>query len=87
MKVTTKTLKGWANNSDFLFSENSKNDKFLIEFKELKKNLLKKGFKELNTSFDSLRDKKASQKIIIKAWFWGGSWSNPKKKQYTVFYK
>ena len=87
MKITSKTLKGYANNSDLLFSENSKNDTFLTQLNTLKKELLKKGFKELNTAFDTLKGKNANEKIIVKAWYWNGSWSDPKKQQYTVFYK
>jgi len=87
MITKTKTLKGWANNSDLFFSKNVKNKTFLIQFNELKKQLLKKGYKELNTSFDTLKGKKASEKIIIKGWYWLGSWNDPKKQTYSVFYK
>ena len=87
MKIKTKTLKGWANNSDLFFSENSTNETFTTQFEKLKKDLLKKGYKQLNISFDDLRGKRASTKIIIKGWYWLGSWSDPKKKQYAVFYK
>ena len=87
MKVRTKTLKGWANNSDYFFSQNSTNETFKSQFNQLKKELTSKGFKELNTAFSTLRGKGATEKIIVKGWYWLGSWSDPKKKQFTVFYK
>lgn len=87
MKIKTITLKGWANNSDLLFSKNVKNKTFLNQFNELKKELLKKGFKELNITFDTLRGKNASEKIVVKGWYWLGSWNDPKKQTYSVFFK
>jgi hypothetical protein len=87
MKTKTKTLKGWANNSDLFFSQNTTNESFLTRFKDLKKDLEQKGYKELNTSFATLKNKSASEKIIVKAWYWLGSWNDPKVKQYAVFYK
>ena len=50
MKTTTKTLKGWANKSDYLFSQNSENKTFSANLESYKKNHLK-GFKKLKSHF------------------------------------
>ena len=85
MKVRTKTLKGWANNSDYFFSQNSKNDTFLKNLKEYEKTNLK-GFKRLKFN-QTLRGKEAKEKVIIKAYYWRGSWNDPAKETYCTYYK
>lgn len=87
MKTKQITLKGWANNSDLMCSENSTNSKFLAQFLPLQDELLEKGFKRLNLAFDNLRGKNATEKVIIKGWYWRGAWSDPSKETYAVFYK
>lgn len=85
MKTTTKTLKGWANKSDYLFSQNSENKTFSANLESYKKNHLK-GFKKLQT-WETLKGKQATEKAIIKGWHWRGSWSSPTKETVCVFYK
>jgi len=85
MKTTTKTIKGWANNSMLTFSENTTNDTFLNSLdKFIQENL--KGFKRLGLG-ETLRGKNATEKVIIKGWYWHGSWSDPTKETFAVFYK
>lgn len=86
MKTTQKTIKGWVNDSDYLTSSNVRSNNFrenLAKFKES----LGEGWKQLNTAFDSLRDKGASEVIVIKGWYWRGCWSDPTKEIVTKFYR
>lgn len=46
-----------------------------------------RGFKQLNTAFDTLRGKDATEKIVIKGRFWRGSWADPTLETVAVFYK
>jgi hypothetical protein len=85
MKVTTKTIKGWANNSYLFFSENTTNDLFKKNLSSyVKENL--QGYKELKPH-ETLRDKNATHKVIIKGWYWRGSWNDPKRQTVTVYFK
>lgn len=86
MKTTVKTIKGWANNSNLIFNQNTNNDTFQSNLeKYIDKNL--KGYIQLNTSFDTLRGKNAKHKVIIKGYYWRGAWANATKETVTVFYK
>lgn len=87
MQVKVKTLKGWANKSGYLFSENTENQYFLSNFQKFKDELLNEGYKQLNTAFYTLRGKNATEKVIIKGWYWMGGWSDNKKQTFAVFYK
>jgi hypothetical protein len=73
MKTTIKTIKGFANSQMF--------EKNLNEFI----NSLN-GFKELSC-FETLKSKKASEKVVIKAWYFRGEWSDPTKETFRVYYK
>jgi hypothetical protein len=73
MKTRVKTIKGFANSETF--------EKNLNEFI----NSLN-GFKEL-TCFETLKSKKASEKVVIKAWYWHGEWSDPTKEIYAIYYR
>jgi len=85
MKVKTKTIKGWASDTNYMFSQNVRGDTFSKNLaKYVKENL--RGFKRLK-SFQYLKGKNASEKVIIKAWYWRGNWSDPIKKTYCIFYK
>jgi hypothetical protein len=88
MKATVKTIKGYINNSDLMFSENSNNNLFLNNLEKyiIENDLLSKGFKKLS-SFQTLRDKQAKEKIIIKGYYWRGSWSDPSKETYCTYYR
>lgn len=80
--IKVKVIKGWANNSDYLFSQNSENTSFKKELEKYKKEnnlveysqLFKGGFYSKKFS-----DKK---RVIIKGWYWRGSWSSPTKETY-----
>lgn len=74
MTTKTKTIRGWANSTTFL--------KNLNEYKE--KNL--QGFKRLSC-FETLKNKKATEKVIIYGCYWMGEWADPQKKVYATFYK
>lgn len=87
MKTKTKTIRGWANKSDLLFSQNSGNIIFTENFRELESRLIKDGYKQLNIAFDTLRGKNATAKVVVKGWHWRGSWSDPTKEIYAIFYK
>jgi len=85
MKVRTKTIKGWVNNSSFLFGENSGSKVFDVNLRKyIRKHL--KGYKKLDF-FDTLKGKNATEKVIIKGWAWRGSWSDPTLEKIIVFYK
>lgn len=87
MKTTQITLKGWANNSDLMFSENSTNEYFMAQFNRLESELIANGFKRLKLPWQDLRGKNATEKIVVKGWYWRGSWSDPSKEVYAIFYK
>ena len=85
MKVTSVLIKGWANSTALLFSPNTKADVFNENLnKYINENL--KGFNEL-ASWDTLRGKNASHKVLIKGKYWRGSWNEPTTEVVTIFYK
>jgi hypothetical protein len=88
MKITVKTIKGYINNSDLLYSENSNNNLFLNNLEKyiIENDLFNKGFKKLS-SFQTLRDKQAKEKIIIKGYYWRGSWAGASKETYCIYYR
>ena len=83
-KTKTVTLKGWANKSDLIFSQNSDNSIFNKNLQDFLKTL--KGYKKLST-FDTLRGKEYKEKIIIRGWYWRGSWADPTKETVLTLYK
>jgi hypothetical protein len=89
MKVTVKTIKGWANNTDYIASPNTTNNTFLENLDNYVKEqkLYERGFKTLNTAFYTLRGVQATEKIVIKGRYWAGAWSDSYKQTFTVFYK
>ena len=76
MKTTQITLKGWANN-----------EYFMAQFNWLEGELITNGFKRINTAFETLRGKNATEKIVVKGWYWRRSWSDKSKEVYAIFYK
>ena len=88
MKTTIKTFKVWASETHFLFSQNIEPKQLNEGHKKVRKwieeNL--KGYKRLNSS-DTLRGKRAKEKVVLKAWQWNGSWADPSRKVIAVFYK
>ena len=86
MKTTKKTIKGWAAKTHYFAGSNVK-DTSLFEknFKEYADNHLN-GFKRLQ-SYETLRGKQATEKVIIYGWYWRGAWSDPRKEITYIFYK
>ena len=76
--IYTKTIKGWANDSSLLFSQNSKKSAFIKNLEKFKKD---HNLKEITTGFYSAAnsDKK---RYIIKGWYWRGCWADPTKETY-----
>ena len=72
MKTTTKTLKGWVNDSNYFASSNVESNLFRKNLEKFREQL-GDGWKQLNTAFDTLRGKGASEVIVIKGWYWRGS--------------
>lgn len=85
MKTRVKTIKGFANNSAYLFSQNSDKLSFESNLKKFIDSELM-GYQELRT-WDDLRGKKAKEKVIIKGYYWRGSWSDATKETVKIFYK
>jgi hypothetical protein len=85
MNTKTVMLKGWANNSDFLFNENVKNNMFAENLKNYVESNLK-GYNKLST-FDTLKGKQATEKVVIKGKYWRGNWSSPTMEVVAIFYK
>lgn len=77
MKTKQITLKGFAN---------VLNDKFIFQFRQLEKQLIESGYNKL-TFNHNLHGKKATEKIIVKAWYFRGNWNNKSLEQYNIFYK
>lgn len=82
MSIKIKTLKGWANNSDFIFSQNSTNKTFKNELEKYKKeNNLIEYSQTFKGGFYSKKNQNR-KRVIIKGWYWRGSWSDPTKEIY-----
>lgn len=82
MNIKVKTIKGWANDSNLLFSKNSNSSYFKEQLEKYKKenNLI-----EYNQHFKGgFFSKKYNnvKRVIIKGWYWRGSWSDPTKETY-----
>lgn len=77
MKTKQITLKGFAN---------VLNDKFIFQFRQLEKQLIESGYNKLPFNHN-LHGKKATEKIIIKAWYFRGNWNDKSLEQYNIFYK
>ena len=85
MKVTSKTIRGYVNDSTYLFSENSTSSKFDRNLDEYVSKHLS-GY-TLLPSWDTLRGKEVSHKVVIKGYWWRGSWSDPSKGVVCVYYR
>lgn len=79
--IKIKTIKGFANDSAFICSPNTKKSKFIKNLEKFKKENNLKEYSCFKSGFFSqkLKDKK---RYIIKAWYWRGSWSSPTKETY-----
>jgi hypothetical protein len=82
MKTRQITIKQFANSSP-----KCEHTLFQKEFFRIEGDLKSEGYKELNTAFDTLRGKNATEKIIIKAKYWAGNWSDITTRIFTIFYK
>jgi hypothetical protein len=87
METKQITLKNWANNTNYIGSQNVTDKSFLSEFETLKNKMQQSGYKQLNIAFDTLHGRNALRKVIVYAWYWRGNWSDATKGIYTVFYK
>lgn len=85
MKTKVKTIKGWALNTCFMFSENVTNTLFKANLEKYASENLQ-GYKRLSVS-DSLKGKIVTNKVIIKGWCWQGNWSNAVKRTVAIYYK
>ena len=74
MKIKVKTINGYVGSETF--------NKNLNDF--VKSEL--SGFKELSC-FESLHNKKATEKVIIKVYRWRGEWTGYKKENYSIYYR
>ena len=86
MKITTKTIKGWAFKTDLMFSPNITD---VSNFETNLKNYIKthlQGYTRL-PSYLTLHGRNANHKVIIKAWRWHGEWADPSNEVYAIYYK
>lgn len=87
-KVIKRTLKNWANTTNFIFgSPNTNGNRATEELRRMIKEHFPK-FVEINP-WDTFRDVPESygcDKLIVRAWYWRGSWSDPTKEVYARFY-
>ena len=82
--IKTKTIRGYANCSDLLFSQNSSNVNFRNNLnKFIKDNNLKEYPQLFKGGFYSKKNEN-KKRYIIKGWYWRGCWSDPTKE--TVCY-
>ena len=74
MKIKVKTINGYVGSETFNKNLNNYVKSELKDFKEL-------------TCFETLKGKKATEKVVIKAWYFRGEWSDPTKETFRVYYK
>lgn len=79
------TLKGWVNDTGYLFSQNVRG------FKRAKDQVAKlisenEGYKE-KPEFGEPSDYRGSDKIRVYGWYWRGNWCDPEKKLFAILYK
>lgn len=86
MKIIRKTLKGWANVTNYMSSENVTNTVFANNLTAERDRLLSLGYKELKLN-ETLRGKCATEKIEIRGRYWRGNWSDSDNAVVTTFYK
>lgn len=72
MKTQTKTVSGFANGTNNL--------------PEICDELRKNGYKELSF-FETLRGKKATEKVVVKGYYWRGERADKSKETIVIFYK
>lgn len=88
---TQRTLKNWGNDSSHLCSPNVTRRKAVIELLELiEKEFIGYEFIPLSQwDNNGLRTHKSKgcSKLYVYAWYWNGSWADPSKELFAVFYK
>lgn len=87
-KTRQITLKNWGSTTNYLTNQNVNGKSAVAELEELMRGKLK-GFVRLPGWASSFRDVPESfncEKVVVKAWYWRGNWSDPIKKVYARFY-
>ena len=87
-RIRQITLKGWGSTTNYLTNQNVSGKAAAEELRELMRGRLK-GYIRLPAWADSFRDVPESfncEKVVVKAWYWRGNWSDPIKKVYALFY-
>ena len=87
-KTRQITLKSWGSSTYYLTNQNVSGRNAELELKELMQGRLK-GYVKLPAWATSFRDCPKSincEKVVVKAWYWQGNWSDPVKKVYARLY-
>ena len=87
-KTRQITLKHWGATTNFLTNQNVSGKDAETELNELMGEKFK-GYVKLPAWADSFRDipeSKGCERVIVKAWFWRGNWSDPEKRVYARLY-
>lgn len=89
MKIKRFVIKsGWANNTNYLCSQNVRNDKFQEEYERIIAQ--HKDFIPLPLWCESFHDYPKSygcDKLVIYGWYWRGEWADPTKEVVARFYR
>lgn len=88
-KTRQITLKNWGSSTDFFASPNVSEDGARKELSDLMANELKDYvlLPRWTNSFRDCPDSRGCDKVVIKAWYWRGSWADPTKETYARLYK
>lgn len=82
------TLKHWANTTDFIASPNVSGRNAREELAAIRRKF--PDYVELpfyGGTFRDCPDSYGCDKLVIYAWYWRGSWSDPTKEIYKRLYK
>ena len=87
-KTRQITLKGWGESTSYLTNQNVSGKNAGTEYAALLKGRLK-GYLVLPgwATFRDIPESRGCDKVIIKAWYWRGNWSDPEKRVYARLYK
>lgn len=87
-KTRQITLKSWGSTTNYLTNQNVSGKDAVVELEELMRGKLKE-YTKLPAWANSFRDVPESfncEKVVVKAWYWRGNWSDPIKEVYARFY-
>lgn len=87
-KTRQITLKGWGSTTNYFTNQNVSGKAAAEELCALMHGELR-GYVKLPAWANSFRDVPESfncEKVVVKAWYWRGNWSDPIKKVYARFY-